>query len=220
MITLKLQDLGCTTPIDQHMRGDTLNLRIKRRNPENSEMHNNPSSDLTQNGTSFAKFFNVQYENRMFIEMVDYTIDDLDREILRLLQENSRQKNTIIAEKLGYSEGAIRKRISKLVENGVIEKFSIQVKNQVFGSWAVVHVFIGGTSAPSEVRQRIIEQVDGGIDQIFETAGDIDIICVFHTSNEDILKQSIEKIRKVDGVQNTKTYWVLERTKLQSQIYG
>jgi len=151
--------------------------------------------------------------------MAEYTIDELDRDILRLLQENSRYKNTEIAEKLGYSEGAIRKRISKLVDNGIIEKFSIVVKNQVFGRWAVVHVFIDGTSAPSDVKGRIISEVDTGLDQIFETAGEIDIICIFHTSTEKGLKESIEKIRKVEGVKNTKTYVVLERTKLQTDIY-
>ena len=80
--------------------------------------------------------------------MVDYKLDNLDNGILNLLEENSRLKNTEIAEKLGYSEGAIRKRINKLVENNIIEKFSIIVKNQVLGIWAVVHIFIEGTSSP------------------------------------------------------------------------
>ncbi|NDB28606.1 winged helix-turn-helix transcriptional regulator, partial [archaeon] len=57
--------------------------------------------------------------------MVDYKLDNVDNGILNLLEENSRLKNTEIAEKLGYSEGAIRKRINKLVENNIIEKFSI-----------------------------------------------------------------------------------------------
>ncbi|NDB78846.1 winged helix-turn-helix transcriptional regulator, partial [archaeon] len=59
--------------------------------------------------------------------MVDYKLDNVDNGILNLLEENSRLKNTEIAEKLGYSEGAIRKRINKLVENNIIEKFSIIV---------------------------------------------------------------------------------------------
>jgi len=146
--------------------------------------------------------------------MVDYKLDNLDNGILNLLEENSRLKNTEIAEKLGYSEGAIRKRINRLVENDIIEKFSIIVKNQVLGIWAVVHIFIEGTSSPTYVKNKIINDIEEGIDQIFETAGDTDIICIFQTKTEKLLKSSIEKIRNISGVKTTKTYVVLERTKL------
>ena len=62
-----------------------------------------------------------------------YILDKFDKELLRILQDNSRLKNTDIARKLDVTEGAIRKRIQKLIDNNYIEKFTIQVNEDIFG---------------------------------------------------------------------------------------
>ena len=152
--------------------------------------------------------------------MSEHNLDSTDREILKLLFENSRYKNTDIAKKLKVSEGAIRKRISRLVDNNIIEKFTIQISdNKATGVWSVVQVEIEGNAKPSDIRNQIVTNITKGIDSIYETAGDIDLILVAHTSNEVQLKESIELIRNMKGVKSTKTYIVLQRTVVPSEIY-
>jgi len=55
-------------------------------------------------------------------------LDDKDKKILEMLIEDSRRPYREIAEKIGLSESSIRKRVVKLQEEGVIEKFTIQIR--------------------------------------------------------------------------------------------
>mgnify|MGYP003870318055 CR=1 FL=1 len=55
-------------------------------------------------------------------------MDDLDREILGLLRRDARTPYTEIAEKVGTSEGTVRNRVQHLVEEGVIERFTVATR--------------------------------------------------------------------------------------------
>lgn len=60
-------------------------------------------------------------------------IDDLDRKILYLLQQNARTPFTKIAEKLSIPDTTIHFRVKKLVENGVIKGYTILISPQSLG---------------------------------------------------------------------------------------
>lgn len=60
-------------------------------------------------------------------------IDEIDRKILDLLTENGRMSYVDIAKKLGLSRVAIRDRINNLIENEVIEKFSVVINSDKIG---------------------------------------------------------------------------------------
>ena len=48
-------------------------------------------------------------------------IDEIDKKIIEMLQQNARTPFTRIAEEIGLSEGAVRKRIDNLERDGVAE---------------------------------------------------------------------------------------------------
>jgi len=60
-------------------------------------------------------------------------IDDLDRKILCLLQQNARTPFTKIAEKLSIPDTTIHFRVKKLVENGVIKGYTVLISPQSLG---------------------------------------------------------------------------------------
>ena len=60
-------------------------------------------------------------------------IDETDKKILELLTENGRMSYVDIAKKLGLSRVAIRERINQLMEEGVIEKFTVVINSEKFG---------------------------------------------------------------------------------------
>ena len=146
-------------------------------------------------------------------------LDKFDTELLRLLQENSRMKNTELAEKLEVTEGAIRKRISKLIASGVIEKFTIQMSEKSVGVRAVVEISIGGDVQSSKIRREIEDNIERGIEVIYELTGDVDLIVIFHTTSHDELMDSIEKLRQIKGIKSTSTHVVLKRTKLPNPLF-
>ncbi|HIH72994.1 MAG: AsnC family transcriptional regulator [Thermococcales archaeon 44_46] len=69
-------------------------------------------------------------------------LDDLDRAILKILKEDARITISEISEKLGKPESTIHFRIKKLIEKGIVEKYTI-VLGEVARPKEVAFVVIG-----------------------------------------------------------------------------
>ncbi len=71
-------------------------------------------------------------------------IDDRDRRILTLLQEDSRISNADLAEKVGMSPSALWRRVRALEEAGVIQRYGAVVDPAAMGLGfeAIVHVHL------------------------------------------------------------------------------
>ncbi|MFX1345772.1 MAG: Lrp/AsnC family transcriptional regulator [Promethearchaeota archaeon] len=54
-------------------------------------------------------------------------LDEKDKKIIEMLFENSRRPYHEIADEVGLSESTVRKRVMKLQEGGIIEKFTIRI---------------------------------------------------------------------------------------------
>jgi Lrp/AsnC family transcriptional regulator, leucine-responsive regulatory protein len=73
-----------------------------------------------------------------------HQLDDRDRHILRLLQEDSRISNAELAERVGMSASALWRRVRVLEETGVIERYGAVVSAPAMGLGfqAIVHVHL------------------------------------------------------------------------------
>ncbi|MFC4321930.1 Lrp/AsnC family transcriptional regulator [Litchfieldia salsa] len=60
-------------------------------------------------------------------------LDDTDKKILQLLTENGRMSYVDIGKELGLSRVSIRERVNQLMDNGVIEKFSVVINSEKLG---------------------------------------------------------------------------------------
>jgi Lrp/AsnC family transcriptional regulator for asnA, asnC and gidA len=67
------------------------------------------------------------------VVFLDIQLDDKDRRILNLLQENSRTSYMHIADELGVSEATVRYRVKNLIENGVISRFTVLLNPRKIG---------------------------------------------------------------------------------------
>jgi DNA-binding Lrp family transcriptional regulator len=83
-------------------------------------------------------------------------LDSIDKRILLALDENCRMSYQALAEKLGLTATAIKKRMDRLIETGVIEEFSIILKPAMMESdYLIALVFTDG----SEDEEEFIEQI-------------------------------------------------------------
>ena len=55
-------------------------------------------------------------------------MDDLDRRILTILRRDSRTAYTEIADRVGTSEGTVRNRVERLIDEGIIERFTVATR--------------------------------------------------------------------------------------------
>ncbi len=86
-------------------------------------------------------------------------IDELDKKILALLQENSRVPFTQIAKELDVPDTTVHFRVKKLLENQIIRQFTIVVSAEKlgYGARALVRINIGGHIIPDISMQRTRE---------------------------------------------------------------
>jgi len=133
-------------------------------------------------------------------------MDDIDREIIEILKRNARTPYTTIAKKLGLSEAAIRKRINKLLRQGVIKRFTIEysLQNEIK---AVVLV----KTSPQVPVFKISKEIANlqGVDHVYEITGGYDVLAIIRASNVLALDSIINSIRNIDGVSGTNTMIIL-----------
>ncbi len=133
-------------------------------------------------------------------------MDETDREIIKILKRNGRATYIDIGEKVGLSEGAVRKRVKALVDSGVIKRFTIKV-GLVEGAEAITLLSVNPsfpTSDISEVLQKI-----PNVETVYEVTGQYDIAVIISALNITEVNHCVEKIRRVNGVVNTNTMIVL-----------
>ncbi len=60
-------------------------------------------------------------------------LDDLDRKLLRLLQDNSRMSSAELARRVNLSAPGLQKRLRKLEQKGVIDRYVTLVNREALG---------------------------------------------------------------------------------------
>ncbi len=129
-------------------------------------------------------------------------IDPLDCRMIELLQKDGRVPNTEIAKRLGISEATVRIRLSRLIEQGVIQ--IVAVSNPLKLGFEVV----GTIRIHVEVRKmdRIIRDLRAikCLWHIVQTTGGSGIDTEFVLKDLSELSELVfEKINKIDGVLRT-----------------
>jgi len=133
-------------------------------------------------------------------------MDEKDKEIIKLLKDDSRAGYGEIGSKIGLSEGAVRKRIKTLGDEGVIRKFTIKI-GVAEGAQAITLLTVNPAHPTQEVSKKI--QAIPNVETIYEVTGEYDIVAVTSGMNVTEVNECIEKIRRVEGIMKTNTMIVL-----------
>ena len=124
-------------------------------------------------------------------------MDDVDRKLIKILKNSGRATYGEIGKEVGLSEGAVRKRISGLVDSGVIRRFTVKV-GLTQGAEAIMLISINPAFPTSEI-SHVLMKIPY-VETVYEITGLHDIAEV---------NECIEKIRRVNGVTNTNIMIVL-----------
>lgn len=127
--------------------------------------------------------------------------DDKDKLILDLLRENSRMTNTELSKHLEMTEGAIRSRIKRLVDSGIIKKFTIDSSTQV-QSYAVLMA-----KAKTETKKMMKEITSKKLHfDAYEISGEYDGCIILAGNTIEEIDKKIDVIRKLPSVSETRTF--------------
>ena len=131
-------------------------------------------------------------------------LDDIDKNIIAELENDARKPFLQIAKMLNVSEGTIRKRVSKLISNEIIKKFTIEVKNNY-------SAIVGIETNPHIPTKHIGDDLKKlGARKVFEVAGRYDLICFLASKGLEQMNEVLEKIRIIKGVEHTETFTILK----------
>ncbi|MEO6944684.1 MAG: Lrp/AsnC family transcriptional regulator [Lacisediminihabitans sp.] len=142
-------------------------------------------------------------------------LDDVSKAIIEQLQADGRRSYAEIGKAVALSEAAVRQRVQKLTESGVMQVVAVTDPMQLgFYRQAMIGVRVSGdTTVIAERLSRI-----PAVDYVVLTAGSFDILAeVVCENDEDLIELLNRDIREIPGVQSTETFVYL---KLQKQFYN
>jgi DNA-binding Lrp family transcriptional regulator len=133
-------------------------------------------------------------------------MDEKDKKIIKLLKDDARASYGEIGAKIGLSEGAVRKRIKTLSDEGVIRKFTVKI-GVAEGAQAITLLVTNPAYPTQEVSKKI--QAIPNVETTYEVSGEYDIVAVISGMSMTEVNECIEKIRLVEGIMKTNTMIVL-----------
>ena len=133
-------------------------------------------------------------------------VDEIDEKIIEILKENARTTYVDIGRALDLSEGTVRNRIQALTDSKVIKRFTVEVSLSV-GVRALIMASVDPGTPTLGISKTV--KALSGVEKIYEVTGEYDIVTVVSSYNIQGLNQTIEDIRKIEGVAKTNTIIVL-----------
>jgi DNA-binding Lrp family transcriptional regulator len=133
-------------------------------------------------------------------------MDDLDRRILNVLRRDSRTPYTEIADQVGTSEGTVRNRVERLIEDGTIERFTVTTRTGNIK--AMVEIGVAVDVDTSAVSKRMTEWPE--VDFVWQVSGEQDVVLVVDAADTAAVNALITQARELDDVVSTKTRLILD----------
>ena len=148
-------------------------------------------------------------------ERTPVPLDDVSKAIIEQLQQDGRRSYASIGKVVGLSEAAVRQRVQRLVEGGVMQVVAVTDPLELgFARQAMVGVKVTGPLEPVADALSALDEVD----YVVITAGSFDLLVeVVCESDDHLLDLLSHRIRAIENVVATETFMYLS---LRKQTYS
>jgi Lrp/AsnC family transcriptional regulator for asnA, asnC and gidA len=142
-------------------------------------------------------------------------LDDVSKRIIEQLQEDGRRPYATIGKAVGLSEAAVRQRVQRLLDSGVIQIVAVTDPMQVgFSRQAMIGIRVQGDV--TTVADQLADMPE--VEYLVITAGSFDVIIEVVCEDDDHLLELVsQRLRALPGVLTTETFVYL---KLRKQLYN
>ncbi|GAA4569707.1 Lrp/AsnC family transcriptional regulator [Micromonospora coerulea] len=141
-------------------------------------------------------------------------LDDVAKQIIEQLQEDGRRPYATIGKAVGLSEAAVRQRVQRLLDAGVMQIVAVTDPLQLgFPRQAMIGLRTNGDLETVADRLAGFEEID----YVVITAGSFDLLAEVVCRNDAHLLEILQKLRAVEGVLATEAFVYL---KLRKQTYS
>ncbi len=142
-------------------------------------------------------------------------LDAVSKGIIEQLQRDGRMPYAAIGKAVGLSEAAVRQRVQRLIDNGVMQIVAVTDPVQLgFARQAMIGIHAEGDLDP--IAEQLAKMSE--VDYVILTAGSFDVMVeVVCESDDHLLELLSKRIRAIDGVRGTESFVYL---KLHKQTYS
>jgi Lrp/AsnC family transcriptional regulator, regulator for asnA, asnC and gidA len=142
-------------------------------------------------------------------------LDDIDKALITALQRNGRESYAALAKVVGLSEAAVRQRVQRLLDDGVVQIVGVTDPMVMgFQRWAMIGIVVEGDVRTVSDQLVAIDEID----YVVLTAGSFDLLVEVVCEDDDSLLALLnDRIRSIASVRSTETFMYL---KLAKQTYA
>ncbi|MBS1267781.1 MAG: putative HTH-type transcriptional regulator [Nitrosopumilus sp.] len=141
-----------------------------------------------------------------------HRFDDLDMKLLFELTNDGSISVPILSQKLGINASVLYSRIKRLMKKKLIKKFTIDIDDSLLGIGVKANVGINRDPKFKDAIQKTFMDTKEVV-SISEVTGRFDMIIKVYAKNlESLHGIVIDKIGKIEGIQNTETFVELQKT--------
>jgi Lrp/AsnC family transcriptional regulator, regulator for asnA, asnC and gidA len=143
-------------------------------------------------------------------------LDELDRAIIEQLQQDGRLPYTKLGAAVGLSEAAVRQRVQRLVDSGVMQVVAVTDPLSLGRRrMAMIGIRCEGDTATAATRIGDLQDVE----YVVITAGSFDLLAEVVVSDDDRFFELVNRIRRIKGVRSTESFVYLRIAK-QTYTWG
>lgn len=141
-------------------------------------------------------------------------IDDIDRQILTIIQENARTPNAEIARQVGMAPSAILDRIRKLEERGLIQGYTVRLNARELGFRLLAFVFVRTDDRVSKISTAEKLAKIPEVQEVYHVAGEDCYLAKVRTTDTESLGRLLrEQFGAIKSITSTRTTIVLDTVK-------
>ena len=148
-------------------------------------------------------------------------LDDIDKRILNILQDDARITNVQLAAKIGISPPAMLERVKRLEKNGIIRKYAALLDAEKIGknTFALVSVSLSMHQVSSiEIFAKEIKRLDEVL-ECYHVTGNSDFLLKVAVKNvQEYERFILEKFTKIKGVNKINTSFILSTFKYKTKL--
>jgi Lrp/AsnC family transcriptional regulator, regulator for asnA, asnC and gidA len=143
------------------------------------------------------------------------TLDEVSKAIIEQLQQDGRRSYAAIGKVVGLSEAAVRQRVQRLLDAGVMQVVAVTDPLELgFARQAMIGIRVQGPVGPVADALSAMDEVN----YVVVTAGAYDLLVeAVCESDEHLLDLISDKIRSIEAITSTETFMYL---KLHKQTYS
>jgi Lrp/AsnC family transcriptional regulator for asnA, asnC and gidA len=136
----------------------------------------------------------------------------VDRQIIRTLQRDGRASNVEIARYVGVSEATVRKRLDRLIAEGVVRITAVPDAARVGLTTVTFLSFEVELSQMDQIAEQLVRSPE--VRSIYYTTGESDLIVeAWFSSSNDLLRFLTHRVASIPGIKRTATSHVLRTIK-------